>query len=101
MKTSEDLKTQVAVSRRSGLAQTTISRILRADTDVCTDNLFRIAAAFHREAADLLRADPRASLIAYEQDRYARLPVWERARIEAFIASVIAEHAAPETGESR
>jgi transcriptional regulator with XRE-family HTH domain len=95
MNASEDLKTGVAVAHRSGVGQTTISRILRMDTDVCADKLFLIAAAFNRDAGDLLRADPKSGMIAYERERYARLPVWEKARVEAFIANVIAENTRP------
>ena len=92
MRASDDLKTQVAVAQKSGLVQSTIGRILRADVDVTVDNLFRIADAFNREAGDLLRADPESGRVAYDHERYSRLPAWEKSRIEAFIRTVIAEN---------
>jgi len=47
MASSKDLKTQTALAKKSGVAQSTIGRILRGEVDPQSGNLERIAKAFN------------------------------------------------------
>ena len=53
MASSKDLKTQGALAKKSGVAQSTIGRILRGETDPQSGNLERIAKAFNMSLAKL------------------------------------------------
>lgn len=52
-----DLDTQVKVAAAAGVSQTTMSRVLNAQTGVTIDNLESIAAAFGRDAWQLVAPD--------------------------------------------
>ena len=47
MASSRDLRTQAALSKKSGVAQSTIGRILREQVDPQSDNLKRLAMSFN------------------------------------------------------
>lgn len=53
-----DLDTQVKLSRRAGLSQSTIARILSADSSATADSIADLARAFGVSPASLLLADP-------------------------------------------
>jgi transcriptional regulator with XRE-family HTH domain len=53
MASSKDLKTQTALAKKSGVAQSTIGRILRGEVDPQSGNLERIANAFSMSLAKL------------------------------------------------
>ena len=53
MAASYGLKTQTALARRAGMAQSTIGRILRGEVDPQSGNLERIARAFRMTFAQL------------------------------------------------
>lgn len=53
MAASSDLKTQQALARKAGMAQSTIGRILRECVDPQSENLVRIARAFGLSLAEL------------------------------------------------
>lgn len=57
MDSSTNLRTQAQVSARSGVGQTTIGRILRAEVDARSDSLAALARAFGKSDYDLLRSD--------------------------------------------
>lgn len=53
MASNRDLRTQTALARRSGVAQSTIGRILRGEVNPQSVNLERIAKAFNLSLAEL------------------------------------------------
>ena len=53
MASSKDLKTQTALAKKSGVAQSTIGRILRGEVNPQSGNLERIAKAFSMSLAKL------------------------------------------------
>ena len=55
MRSSKHLKTQTALARRSGVAQTTIGRILRGEVDPQSGNLHRLARALGMRLTELAR----------------------------------------------
>jgi transcriptional regulator with XRE-family HTH domain len=58
MAASTDLDTQVKVSRRAGLSQSTVARILSADSAATADSIANLAHAFGVPPASLLMGDP-------------------------------------------
>jgi len=54
-----ELRTQAALAKRAGLAQTTIGRIRRAEVDTSADNLRRIADALGLEVGHFYDEPPR------------------------------------------
>lgn len=57
MARSEDLKTQAALARRSGVGQTTIGRILRGEVNPASENVKRLADALGVSLATLFEED--------------------------------------------
>jgi transcriptional regulator with XRE-family HTH domain len=74
-----DLNTQAKVAKISGVAQTTISRILNAGTGVTLDNLEAIARAFDRHPYEML-IDSDTQLA----QQIAHLPVIQQQHVAAF-----------------
>jgi SOS-response transcriptional repressor LexA len=81
---SKDLKTQTALAKKSGVAQTTIGRILRGEVDPQSGNLERIAKAFNLSLAELAEmgqegepaTDPTDLLKLFERSRRVALVSW-------------------------
>lgn len=53
-----DLDTQVKLARRAGLSQSTVARILSADSSATADSLAQLSRAFNTSPASLLTDDP-------------------------------------------
>lgn len=53
-----DLDTQVKLARRAGLSQSTVARILSADSSATSDSIAHLARAFNTSPASLLLGDP-------------------------------------------
>jgi transcriptional regulator with XRE-family HTH domain len=87
-----ELYNQKRLADKAGIGQTTIGRILHKQVSATVDIIERIADTFGRDMGELLRDNASFGGINYERDRYAKLPDYERARVEAFIKHVIAEH---------
>lgn len=83
-----DLDTQMKVADKSGIGQTTIGRILNIQVAPTLDVLEQLATAFDRHVSELV-ARPETGTISFDRTRYARLPEYEKQRIEALIQSVI------------
>lgn len=66
-----ELSTQSELSKKSGVAQSHISRILRGESDPTTDMLDALAKAFGRSAEDIVKetTTPRASPEVVELER--------------------------------
>jgi SOS-response transcriptional repressor LexA len=87
MASSKDLKTQTALAKRSGVAQSTIGRILRGEVNPQSGNLERIAKAFGMSLATLTEMGQRGEPVAEPTDnlksvaRSARVALisWTRA----------------------
>jgi SOS-response transcriptional repressor LexA len=87
MASSKDLKTQTALARKSGVAQSTIGRILRGEVNPQSGNLERIAKAFSVSLAKLAEmgqedgsaAEPTDDLKSFETSARVALISWVRA----------------------
>lgn len=87
MASSKDLKTQTAVAKKSGVAQSTIGRILRGEVNPQSGNLERIAKAFSMSLAKLAEigqegeavAEPTNDLKSVERSAQVTLISWVQA----------------------
>jgi SOS-response transcriptional repressor LexA len=87
MASNKDLKTQTALARRSGVAQSTIGRILRGEVNPQSVNLERIAKAFGMSLAKLAEmgqgdrtvAESTGDLGSVERTARVALIPWARA----------------------
>jgi SOS-response transcriptional repressor LexA len=85
---SKVLKTQSALAKRSGVAQSTIGRILRGEVDPQSGNLERIANAFSMSLSELAEmgqegeptTKPTGDLKSVERDPRVALISWAHAR---------------------
>jgi SOS-response transcriptional repressor LexA len=68
MASSKDLRTQTALAKRSGVAQSTIGRILRGEVNPQSGNLERIAKAFSMSLAKLAELGQQDDLVAEPTD---------------------------------
>lgn len=100
MRATPHLDTQVKVSAASGVAQTTVSRILLGTTPATADILDAIAKAFRRDPGDLL-TDNSDMKVQYDRTKFSRLPDYEKVRIEAFIKHVLTEYEEPSTPDPK
>jgi SOS-response transcriptional repressor LexA len=87
MASSKDLKTQTALAKKSGVAQSTIGRILRGEVNPQSGNLERIAKAFSVSLAKLAEmgqeyesaAEPTDDLKSVEASARVALISWVQA----------------------
>jgi SOS-response transcriptional repressor LexA len=87
MASSKDLKTQTALAKKSGVAQSTIGRILRREVDAQAGNLDRIAKAFGMSLATLAEmgqegepvVEPTDDLESVERTARVALTSWVQA----------------------
>jgi transcriptional regulator with XRE-family HTH domain len=88
-----DLDTQVKLARRAGLSQSTVARILSADSSATADSLAQLSHAFGTSAASLLLDDPaEINLLASMRG----LTPESRQRLLGFVAGLSSEqHAQP------
>lgn len=89
MDASIDMQTQEAVAKRSGMAQTTIGRILKQQVAATIDNIESIARAFNVDASQLIAGDKGTSALDEWQKQIENLPPSERDRIIQFIRFTI------------
>jgi transcriptional regulator with XRE-family HTH domain len=91
MRARPDLDTQVKLAKASGLGQTTIGRILNCTVSATVDSLDSISAAFGKQPGELLLSES-DNRVKYDAKRYARLPDYEKIRVEAFIEHVLSDY---------
>src|SRR5258708_6716274 len=91
MRDRPDLDTQMKIAHASGVGQTTIGRIINCTVSATVDSLESIAAAFGRQPGELLLGDS-DTRVKYDMKRYARLPDYEKIRVEAFINHVLSDY---------
>ncbi len=97
-----DLDTQVKVADHSGVAQTTVGRILRGAVSPTLENVESIANAFGKTVGEMIdSAYNSAAEIAYDRVRYSKLPKEEKARVESYIEHVITDFEATSAREQR
>lgn len=91
MRQSEKLKTQRLLSEASGIAQSSINRMLNNEVSITIDTLDALASAFGRQGYELLLHPHDPACINYDRAQYARLPQAEKNNIESYIKFVIAK----------
>jgi len=87
MASSKDLKTQTALAKKSGVAQSTIGRILRREVNPRSESLERVAEAFSMSLAQLAEmgqegepvAEPTDDLRSVERSARVALISWVQA----------------------
>jgi transcriptional regulator with XRE-family HTH domain len=92
MESHPTLNTQQKVARKAGIAQASVSRVLRLEQAVTLRQLESLADAFKVPVADLLKDESDKSAIHYDRDGYAALPMEDKAKIESYIAFVVLDH---------
>ncbi len=92
MQANRELKSEKAVASAAGIAASTVNRVLRKESSISINNLEAIAKAFGRRGYELLIPPNDDSIIQYDHSVYAELPAEEKAKIQAFIEFVIAQH---------
>lgn len=86
------LSSQGKVARACGISQSTIGRVINNDASVSISTLETIARAFGRHGYELLIHPGDPSLIKYNREKYALLPLEEKTRVENFISFAIAQN---------
>lgn len=100
MNSTPALDSQVKVGKAANVGQTTVSRILNGSVPATLDVLDAIAKAFGRDVSDLLSSQPETK-INYDPKKFARLPDYEKVRVEAFIEHVLREYENPPSAETK
>ncbi|WP_147692717.1 helix-turn-helix domain-containing protein [Vogesella mureinivorans] len=85
-----ELGTQLGLSSKAGIAQSTIGRMLSCQNSANIDVVEQIARAFGRSASELLE-NPTSGHIQYDRTGYDGLSTEDRSSIERYIAFVISE----------
>lgn len=91
MKNNPNLETQKKLAENSGVGQTTIGRILSGSVSPTLDSLEKICRSFNKDVTDLV-ALPDTGSIDYDKKAYAKLPDYEKVRVEGFIKHAIATY---------
>ncbi len=89
MARSQNLQTQNAVAKRTGLNQSTIGRILHEQVSATLDNVESIANAFNVDATELLTDNRSNTTLAEWERQIDKLPPIERDRVIQFIKFTI------------
>jgi len=88
-----DLDTQLKVADKSGVAQSTVGRILRGTVSPTLENVEAIAHAFGKAPGEMIGSGYNsAAEIVYDRVRYAKLPKEEKLRVESYIEHALREH---------
>lgn len=91
MAATPSLDTQVKLAQRSGVAQSTIGRILRAEVGATLDVIESVAQAFGLDGADLLTVTAQHEKLP--ADLMAGLPSEDMDKIAAFIKFTVSQRA--------
>ncbi|VVD76623.1 LexA family transcriptional repressor [Pandoraea eparura] len=84
------LNTQVKLSTKAGVTQSTVGRILRGEVSPLLSNVEAVADALGVSVTSLLVEPHERDEIQYDREAYARLPESEKEKIQSYIAFVIA-----------
>lgn len=92
MADSLDLQTQAALAERTGVAQTTIGRVIKEQVSATIDNIESIADAFGIEAYELLGGKSDSLSTDEFWQKIEKLPPADRERIHQFVMFAIAHN---------
>lgn len=92
MRESENLSSQGKLYKASGVAQSTINRMLNNEVSVSIATLESLAAAFGRQGYELLIHPRDPGSITYDRKRYSELPESEKDKIESYIEFVLSQN---------
>ncbi|MEW5560634.1 helix-turn-helix transcriptional regulator [Enterobacter asburiae] len=87
------LNSEKRVSEAVGVSQSTVHRILHAETSATLSVLSAIAAAFGREVYEMVMPPAHPALIRYDHAAYSRLSAEDKSKITSFIEFVLAQQA--------
>lgn len=86
---NDGIKSRVKLSVDSGLAQSTVNRIINCEASATAESIDAIAKAMGRQAYELLIPKNDKGTINYDRRAYSKLPASEQAAIENFIEFII------------
>ena len=86
---NDGIKSRVKLSVDSGLAQSTVNRIINCKASATAESIDAIAKAMGRQAYELLIPKNDKGTINYDRRAYSKLPASEQAAIENFIEFII------------
>ena len=92
MRESDNLSSQGKLFKASGVAQSSINRMLNNEVSVSIATLEALAAAFGRHGYELLVHPRDPANIRYDRKKYAELPGSEKDKIESYINFVISQN---------
>jgi transcriptional regulator with XRE-family HTH domain len=92
METSDPSRnTQLGLSRKAGVAQSSIGRLIRGEVEARLDLLDDVARALGVTVGELT-TDRDSSYVEYDRKQYSALPKADKEKVEAFISFVIDGH---------
>lgn len=91
MRQSAKLNTQRLLSEASGIAQSSINRMLHNEVSITIDTLDALASAFGRQGYELLLHPHDPACISYDRAQYARLPQADKESIENYIKFILSK----------
>ncbi|NBM55622.1 XRE family transcriptional regulator [Proteus sp. G2669] len=86
---NDGIKSRVKLSVDSGLAQSTVNRIINCEASATAESIDAIAKAMDRQAYELLIPKNDKSAINYDRKAYSKLPLSEQISIQNFIEFII------------
>ena len=92
MRESDNLSSQGKLFKASGVAQSSINRMLNNEVSVSIATLEALAAAFGRHGYESLVHPRDPANIRYDRKKYAELPESEKDKIESYINFVISQN---------
>lgn len=89
MSNNRELSSQGKLSKASGIAQSTINRIMNNEASPTVGTLEALAVPFGRKGYELLMHPDDPAIINYDHARYGLLPPGEKDKIKSFIDFVL------------
>ncbi|WIV87002.1 XRE family transcriptional regulator [Proteus appendicitidis] len=86
---NDGIKSRVKLSVDSGLAQSTVNRIINCEASAIAESIDAIAKAMGRQAYELLIPKNDKGAIYYDRKAYSKLPLSEQISIQNFIEFII------------
>lgn len=86
---NDGIKSRVKLSVGSGLAQSTVNRIINCEASATAESIDAIAKAMGRQAYELLIPKNDKDAIYYDRKAYSKLPLREQISIQNFIEFII------------
>ncbi|MDQ7981368.1 helix-turn-helix domain-containing protein [Paraburkholderia sp. SARCC-3016] len=92
------IDTQQKLAKRAGISQSSVARVLAGNVDTQISILAALAAAIGVQPGRLLEDEASAPDLQIDRERFAKLPIGERAKIQSYIDFVMAQPSADEAG---